>query len=105
MSKSIAVLEAQGVLEKEYGEVLRQQVLSLASQNNEGILIDFSQVSFMNSTGLGSLVSIYTSLKKMDKELFLCSLNDQLRIVFELTGMDSAFSIYNDRASFEKTLQ
>ncbi len=105
MSQLIAILEAQGIFEKEYGEQIRQQVLDLAKQDYQKILIDFSQVSFMNSTGLGILVSIYTTLKKIQKELFLCSINEQIKIIFELTGMDSCFVIYDDQATFQQSLE
>lgn len=105
MTKPISVIEApQGVLEKEYGEKLRQQILETANQEIAGILLDLSKVSFMNSTGLGMLASVYTTLKKQEQELFLCSLNDQLRIVFELTSMDSCFKIYSDRAAFNQAI-
>ncbi|MEB3190260.1 MAG: STAS domain-containing protein [Snowella sp.] len=104
MTKPIAVIEAQGVLEKEYGEQLRQQILETANQEITGILLDLSQVSFMNSTGLGILASIYTTLKKQGKEFFLCSLNEQLKIIFELTSMDSCFKIYPDREAFDQAI-
>lgn len=76
MTKPIAVIEAQGVLEKKYGAKLREQILETANQEITGILLDFSQVSFMNSTGLGILVSTDAMLKKAEKDLFLCSLNN-----------------------------
>jgi len=102
MTQPIAIIKAQGVLEKEYGEQLRQQIVETANQEISGILLDLSQISFMNSTGLGILVAVYTTLKKQGKELFLCSLNEQLKIIFELTSMDSCFKIYPDYQAFEK---
>jgi anti-anti-sigma factor len=104
MAKQIKVIEAQGILEKEYGEQLRLNILELATDGIDGILLDLGQVSFMNSTGLGSLVSTYATLKKSGKELFLCSLNEQLRMIFELTSMDSCFSIYPDREAFDQAI-
>ncbi|MGL5032821.1 MAG: STAS domain-containing protein [Microcystaceae cyanobacterium] len=104
MTKQIKVVEAQGVLEKEYGDQLRQQILEVTTPEVTGILLDLTQVSFMNSAGLGSLASVYKTLKAQGKELFLCSLNEQLKIIFELTSMDSYFKIYPDREAFNKAI-
>lgn len=105
MSKVIKVIEVEGILEQGYGTQLRQIILEQINSDLDGILLDFTKVSFMNSSGLGILTSTYASIKKMGKELFLCSLNEQIKMVFELTSMDSCFKIYTDKAAFNQEMQ
>lgn len=105
MTKVIKVIEAEGILEQKYGEQLRQIILEQINSDLDGILLDFTKVFFMNSSGLGILTSTYASIKKMGKELFLCSLNDQITMVFELTSMDSCFKIYIDKEAFNREMQ
>ena len=38
-------------------------------------------------------------------DLFLCSINDQIKMLFELTSMDKYFNILGDRQEFERQLQ
>jgi anti-anti-sigma factor len=102
MSKIIKVIEGEGILEQEYGEKLRKIILEEINQDVDGILLDFTNISFMNSSGLGILASTYTIIKKKKKELFLCSLNGQIAMIFELTSMDSCFKIYKDKETFNQ---
>lgn len=105
MSKVIKVIEVKGILEQDYATQLRQIIFEQINSDLDGVLLDFTQVSFMNSSGLGILVSIYTAIKKMGKELFLCSLNNQITMVLELTSMDSYFKIYTNEAVFNQEMQ
>ncbi|MGH7998345.1 MAG: STAS domain-containing protein, partial [Brasilonema sp.] len=66
------------------------------------VLIDFKEVTFMDSSGLGALVLAFKALHSVDINLVLCSINEQLRILFELTSMDKVFEIYPSREEFNK---
>ncbi len=63
-----------------------------------GLIIDFSKVDFIDSSGLGTLVSL---LKMMNGkgEMTLCALNPGIRNMFTLTRMDRIFRICPDRAT------
>jgi anti-anti-sigma factor len=58
-------------------------------------------ISFMDSSGLGSLVAILQRVRTKGSHLYLCSLNDQVKIIMELTKMDKVFTILPDRAAFD----
>lgn len=105
MSRQIQVIEPTEILEQEKATQLQQTIFALIEQGVDGVLVDLKQVSFINSSGLGVLVKTYSHLKKQEKELFLCSLNDQLRIVFELTSMDSCFKIFENREAFNEQIK
>src|SRR5712671_5979103 len=66
------------------------------------VLADFSQVSYIDSTGIGFLIGIYTSVLKNAKGHFvLANLNRRVRDVLELTRLTNVIPIYPD---FESAL-
>jgi anti-sigma B factor antagonist len=67
------------------------------------VLADFSQVSYIDSTGIGFLIGIYTSVMKNASGRFvLASLNRRVREVLDLTRLSNVIPIYPDvQSAFE----
>lgn len=61
--------------------------------NQKELLINFRDVLFMDSTGLGILVTALQTVKQAEGRLVLCNLTGQARMIFEMTGMESLFEI------------
>ena len=57
------------------------------------VLIDCSQTGYIDSSGLGVLVSLAKRVRELGGELRIAGLNDDLRSLFELTKLDSLFQI------------
>jgi anti-sigma B factor antagonist len=68
------------------------------------LMIDFSQVMFMDSTGLGTLVTALKVLQSNKGRLILCSLWGQARMLLEMAGMESVFEFCDEPAEFENSL-
>lgn len=62
------------------------------------LIVDFSKVDFIDSSGLGILVSLF-KLMNGKGEMLLCSLNPGIMNMFTLTRMDRIFRIYPDKSS------
>jgi anti-sigma B factor antagonist len=56
-------------------------------------VIDFSRTGYIDSSGLGALVSISKKVREQGGELRLSGLNEDLRSLFELTKLDTRFAI------------
>lgn len=102
MSTNVKVLEPAGILDSTKAEEFRQTVDQLLQEGAEVILIDLKDISFIDSSGLGTLVVLLKKVRGMDRKLCICSINDQVRMLFELTNMDQVFDVYSDRATFEQ---
>ena len=64
------------------------------------VLADFSDVEYIDSTGIGFLISLYTSVLKMDGGDFaLASIGRRVRDVLELTRLASIIPIYASEAA------
>ena len=68
-------------------------------------LIDLSHVFFMDSSGLGALLAIQKMIKAHGGEFALCGIQDQTRMLFDMTAMGPLFSTYADQSDFEHRLQ
>jgi anti-sigma B factor antagonist len=55
------------------------------------IVLDLTDVAYLDSSGLGTLVSLYLSAKRQDCELKLINLNQRLKELFRLTKLASVF--------------
>ena len=68
------------------------------------VLIDCQSVIFMDSSGLGALVLTFKTLQESGIKMVICSINEQVRILFELTGIDSIFTIVPNKDPFNNLL-
>lgn len=57
------------------------------------VLVDFKQVEFISSPALMTLVVAFKRVREANKSLLLCSINEQVRMLLELTGMDQVFEV------------
>lgn len=72
----------------------RQKIYDLISKGEKHFVLDFSKCTFIDSTGLGVLVSTYKKCIELDGTLKLCSIdNPQVLKIFRLTRLDKVFEI------------
>lgn len=93
-SKTIAVVKPSGLLDGIKAPSLRQEIDTAIKTGCLRILVNLEEVSFVDSSGLGALVAALKSARSVGGDLYLCGLNKQVKMVFELTSMDRAFEIY-----------
>jgi anti-sigma B factor antagonist len=104
---SIAIIQPSGILDGVSAKDLRSQVMEVLEKENapDVVLVDLQDVTFMDSAGLGALVSILKTVRFAGAEFFLCSLSEQVKVIFELTKMERVFKIYDDRFEFEQSVK
>lgn len=75
----------------------KEQLLAVVQQGGQRILIDMGEVQFLDSSGLGAIL---TCLKTIGKEgdVRLCSLRPEVRTILELTRLDKVLVVYGDAA-------
>ncbi len=104
MSPVVKVVQPNGILDSTKAEQFRQEISDLLATGAEIILADFKDVTFMDSSGLGALVLAFKTVRAAGAKLFLCSINEQVRILFELTSMDRVFEIFANRDEFNQII-
>jgi anti-sigma B factor antagonist len=98
LSPSKAILRPTGRMDVESSPSVRQAILDLAGQGITALVVDLSQVDFMDSSGLSALVSGMKTLRKSGGRLSICNANAQIRTALRLTMLDRVFPIYENTA-------
>ncbi|NEO86091.1 MAG: STAS domain-containing protein [Spirulina sp. SIO3F2] len=104
MNPEVQVVEPAGILDGMRAAEFRQEISDYVEQGAKIVLIDFKDVTFMDSSGLGALVLSLKTVRAANTQMCLCSINEQIKMLFELTSMDRVFDIYEDRDAFEKAV-
>jgi len=94
----VTVVAVEGQLIVGNRQELKEKVLAELEGGGRKFLIDFSSTGYIDSSGLGVLVSLSKKIREQGGELSLAALNDDLRTLFELTKLDTLFQISKSRA-------
>lgn len=93
----ITIIDVEGQLIVGNRQELKQKVLQELESGERKFLIDFAQTGYIDSSGLGVLVSLSKKIREHGGELRLANLNEDLRTLFELTKLDTLFQISKNR--------
>ena len=104
MREEVKVIKLTGNLNATTSQDFRQNITNILETGAKIVLVDFKDVTFMDSSGLGALVLAFKTLRAADTKLALCSINEQVRILFELTNMDKVFEIFPSQDAFNQVL-
>lgn len=104
MNSTVKVIEPSGILDGTKANQFRQEISDAVEAGAENILVDFKNITFMDSSGLGALVVALKMVRAKGGKLFLCSLNNQVQMLLDLTSMNKVFQIYSDRDEFNQTV-
>lgn len=76
---------------------LRQQLSQAMSGDFDRMIIDLSDVPYMDSSGVATLVEAMQLSRRAGSKLVLCGLQDKVRSIFEIARLDTVFTIVDDR--------
>lgn len=83
----------------------KARVMDLINQNNKFFLLNLSEVEFVDSSGLGAMISILKTLKMNNGDLVVCDLNSSVLNLFNLTRMNNVFKICkNEKEGLESLI-
>lgn len=71
----------------------REQAMSLYDENQKNILIDCSELAYLDSTGLGAFISLLKHVKENKHQICISHLNNSIRKLFTITKLDELFVI------------
>ena len=100
MKLNVTVIELSGILDGIRGNELRREVSDVVAKGADILLLDMKKVTFIDSSGLGALVSAMQAVRNAKGKLFVCSISDQVKMLFELTKMDRIFQTFADQDEF-----
>lgn len=94
--KGISILEPNGkIMGGPDATALHEKLHDLIEMGKNKVVIDLSKVEWMNSTGLGILISGVTTLRNGSGELKLVKVNSKIKSLLEITKLNSVFEIFD----------
>lgn len=96
-SGGVSVVDVEGQLIVGNRQELKQKVLDELEGGERKFVVDFANTGYIDSSGLGVLVSLSKKIREQGGELRLANLNEDLRTLFELTKLDTLFRIAGSR--------
>jgi anti-sigma B factor antagonist len=92
----VAVLQPKGkIMGGPDATILHDRLHELIEQNKRKVIIDLSKVEWMNSTGLGILISGLTTLRNNDGELKLANVTDKIQSLLTITKLVTVFEAFD----------
>ena len=96
----ITILDLSGRITLGEGSIiLRDSVHDALDKGSKNILLNLAQISYIDSSGVGELVSAFTSVKNAGGELKLLNLTQKVHDLLQITKLYTVFDIWDDEAS------
>ena len=96
---SITILQMDGrIVLGEESNSLRERVKSLLADNKKKIVLDMSNVTYIDSAGLGTLVATFHSARQQGATLKLSNLGQKFREVLQVTKLLTVFEVHDTEA-------
>ena len=99
VSDLAAVIDIKGDVTAASEPVLMSAYEEAAALGARRFVLNFGGLGYMNSGGIGMLVTVLVRANRQHKELAAFGLSDHYREIFELTRLDEAITIYDDERS------
>ena len=76
---------------------LKETLNPLAEQDGQSLIVDLSNIDYIDSTGLGIFIGTLKITEKSNSELKLTGLNERVKRLFEITGLNEVIDINTEK--------
>jgi anti-sigma B factor antagonist len=101
---SIPVVSIKGDIDLESSPKLREFLKIKSSGKCAKLLLDFTGVSYIDSSGLATLIEYFQAAQPFGGKLAISGLSPRVRNVFEIVRLEQIFSLHSDNSSALKAL-
>jgi len=94
--EDVSILDLEGnVIMGGGSALLRETIRRLVGQGKNRILLNFGEVKYLDSSGIGELMASLVSLNRQGGQLGFCNLTERVTEVMELSSLISIFEIFD----------
>jgi anti-sigma B factor antagonist len=93
---SVAVIDISGELNGGGEEALMAAYTAASNGRTQTIILNFTNLEYMNSSGIGLLVTMLIRVQRNKQRLLAYGLSDHYQQIFELTRLNEAITIFDD---------
>ena len=95
MNGKIAIIEIKGSLVGDGDtDKFRSAVQDFIEQGNKCLVVNLGKVNYMNSSGIGAIISAYTNYKKVTGEVKLAGISDNVQNLLAVTKLIDIFDVH-----------
>jgi anti-sigma B factor antagonist len=98
-SDGTAVIDIQGQITGFAEDVLMDAYAQASKHGGRTVLLNFTDLDYMNSSGIGLLVTLLVRTQRHGQRLAAFGLSQHYREIFQLTRLDEAIAVYDTEAS------
>jgi len=98
-SPSVSVIDIQGEVSAFAEDVLMAAYAEAATPTTRHIVLNFTGLEYMNSSGIGLLVTLLIRANRQKQKMLAYGLSDHYRQIFELTRLNEAIGLYDSEAA------
>jgi anti-anti-sigma factor len=104
MSYLFRVINFPAVLDSIMVTKLQHEIQAVVEAGVKVVLLDLKDVEFINSSSLMALVVALRIVRTGGGKVFICSINEQVKILLELTGIDQLFETFANLDEFNNAV-
>lgn len=93
-----SIIDVQGSITIASEPALMEAYNEASGEKTRTLLLNFTDLEYLNSTGIGLLVTLLIRANRQHQKLLACGLNDHYRQIFEITRLNDAIGIYDSEA-------
>jgi anti-anti-sigma factor len=95
----VAVIRLRGEINAFAAPALESAYSQACTTDPGTILLNFSEVDYINSTGIALIVGLLSQARRSNRRLIACSLNEHYQEIFSITRLVDFMNVYPDEAS------
>lgn len=99
VNEKISVIVVEGEVTQTAEKDLMDAYEEAVSKKTRTIILNFTNLEYMNSSGIGLLVTLLVRANRHRQKMLACGLSEHYRQIFELTRLDEAIEIHDDEPS------
>lgn len=92
-SGDATIVELAGDVDLRHSPALHAALVEVANERPKRLVLNLTEVPYMDSSGVGTLVEVFRRITRYDGKMVLCGLSSRVRSVFEITKLDRFFTI------------
>ncbi|MFL1470756.1 STAS domain-containing protein [Paraclostridium bifermentans] len=86
-------VDINGELDVDGADKVKTHLNSLIEEQPVDIKMDFTNLEYIDSTGLGALIGVLKRLKVNDKDIYVLNARKNVKKIFSITGLDKIFKV------------
>ena len=102
-TQDVTTVQIDDRLEADTAQEFRDSMSRLASEGKIKIVLDLGKVSFVDSSGLGCIVSLLRQFRQNDGDIKLACITDSIRPLIEIVRLHRVFDIYDSTEEAERS--